>query len=308
MESPMAHLVTQRTRKDGSLVDVDIVGGPVTVGGELVAKHVFYHDISELQEQKRYFQSLLEVSPTAIVITDLDWKPDRGTPPPRGSSGTRRRRPLAARPTTSLRHGRTFTTRRGSTRRPQHAASGSRPSPSGPGRTVSFVDVEVLIVPVDLRRRQAADRLQHHLSRHQRAPGTEAVLPVARQDQDQAAIVVTDLEARVVSWNPGAQRLFGYTAAEAVGPQDNDMVATPAGYPPEAVGYTEAARRGERAQVITRRTRKDGSWSTSSSSAPVVVGEERVGHVSSTTTSARSSASGCITRRWFSRAPWRSHY
>ena len=65
LDSPMEHLVTQRTRKDGSLVDVDIVGGPVTVGGELVAKHVFYHDISELQEQKRYFQSLLEVSPTA---------------------------------------------------------------------------------------------------------------------------------------------------------------------------------------------------------------------------------------------------
>ena len=66
--------VTQRTRKDGSLVDVDVVGGPVTVGGELVAKHVFYHDISELQQQKRYFESLLEISPTAIVITDLDSK------------------------------------------------------------------------------------------------------------------------------------------------------------------------------------------------------------------------------------------
>ena len=80
MESPMAHLVTQRTRKDGSLVDVDIVGGPVTVAGELVAKHVFYHDISELQAQKRYFESLLEISPTAIAVVDLgarivSWNP-----------------------------------------------------------------------------------------------------------------------------------------------------------------------------------------------------------------------------------------
>jgi PAS domain-containing protein len=47
---------------------------PSRWAGELVAKHVFYHDISELQEQKRYFQSLLEISPTAIVITDLDSK------------------------------------------------------------------------------------------------------------------------------------------------------------------------------------------------------------------------------------------
>ena len=80
MSAPTEHFVTQRTRKDGSLVDVDVVGGPVDVGGELVAKHVFYHDISELQEQKRYFESLLEISPTAIVVTNLEsrvvsWNP-----------------------------------------------------------------------------------------------------------------------------------------------------------------------------------------------------------------------------------------
>ena len=52
----------------------------MTVGGEVVAKHAFYHDVTELQDQKRYFESLLETSPTAIVITDLDsrivsWNP-----------------------------------------------------------------------------------------------------------------------------------------------------------------------------------------------------------------------------------------
>ena len=67
-EGQTVRSVTQRTRKDGTLVDVDLVGGPVTVGGELVAKHVFYHDITELQEQKRYFQSLLELSPAAVAI------------------------------------------------------------------------------------------------------------------------------------------------------------------------------------------------------------------------------------------------
>ena len=70
----MVRAVTQRTRKDGSLVDVDVVGGPVTVGGEPVAKHVFYHDISELQQQRRYYESLVEMSPTAIMIVDLDAK------------------------------------------------------------------------------------------------------------------------------------------------------------------------------------------------------------------------------------------
>ena len=31
------------------------------------------------------------------------------------------------------------------------------------------------------------------------------------------AIVITDLEAIVVAWNPAAERLFGYTAEEALG-------------------------------------------------------------------------------------------
>ena len=137
LDSPMEHLVTQRTRKDGSLVDVDIVGGPVTVGGELVAKHVFYHDISELQEQKRYFQSLLEVSPTAIVITDLD--------------------------------------------------------------------------------------------------------------------------SKIVSWNPAAEKLFGYSAEEAVGRTTDDLVASWPDLYEQAGEYTQAAARGERIQAITQRTRKDGS-------------------------------------------------
>ena len=78
-------MLTQRTRKDGSIVDVDIVGGPVAVGGELVAKHVFYHDVSELQGQKRWLESVLNISPTAIITIDDEmnvttWNPEGGTP------------------------------------------------------------------------------------------------------------------------------------------------------------------------------------------------------------------------------------
>ncbi len=74
MLGPTAHKLTQRTRKDGSLVDVDIVGGPITVRGELVGKHVFYHDISELQRQRRYYEALFESSPVAVALVDSDGK------------------------------------------------------------------------------------------------------------------------------------------------------------------------------------------------------------------------------------------
>ena len=137
-EGRTVRAVTQRTRKDGSVVDVDIVGGPVTVGGELVAKHVFYHDISELQEQKRYFQSLLEISPTAIVITGSTRRSSLGIPPPRSSSGTPRRRPWVVRPTTSWQRVRNFTSRRPSSRRLRREGSASRPLRSGRGKTAPW--------------------------------------------------------------------------------------------------------------------------------------------------------------------------
>src|SRR5262249_20582371 len=41
------------------------------------------------------------------------------------------------------------------------------------------------------------------------------------------AIVTMALDGTVVGWNPGAERLFGYTSAEALGRSMEDLVATP---------------------------------------------------------------------------------
>jgi PAS domain S-box-containing protein len=64
------HTVTQRARRDGTLADVELIAVPVIEEGEPTGYLVIYHDISQLQRQKRYFESLLEVSPTAIVTVD----------------------------------------------------------------------------------------------------------------------------------------------------------------------------------------------------------------------------------------------
>jgi PAS domain S-box-containing protein len=74
------HAVTQRDRRDGTLADVELTVVPVTEEGESTGYLVIYHDISELQRQKRYFESLLEVSPSAIVTVGPDhrvtsWNP-----------------------------------------------------------------------------------------------------------------------------------------------------------------------------------------------------------------------------------------
>jgi len=72
------------------------------------------------------------------------------------------------------------------------------------------------------------------------------------------AIIAKDLTGKIINWNKGAQRLFGYTAEEAVGnlvsmliPQDRQN---------EEPGILERIRRGERIEHYeTIRRRKDGS-------------------------------------------------
>jgi PAS domain S-box-containing protein len=62
--------VTRRTRKDGTLVDVVIRGVPITIEGRTVGAFAMYEDVRELVRQRRFFESLVEQSPTAIVMID----------------------------------------------------------------------------------------------------------------------------------------------------------------------------------------------------------------------------------------------
>ena len=72
--------ISRRTRKDGSFVDVELLAAPLVVDGEPVGTFAIYHDITELNRQRRFFEALLEVSPEAIVTTNLNdvvtsWNP-----------------------------------------------------------------------------------------------------------------------------------------------------------------------------------------------------------------------------------------
>jgi PAS domain S-box-containing protein len=72
------------------------------------------------------------------------------------------------------------------------------------------------------------------------------------------AIVSKTLEGVITSWNSAAERLFGYTAAEAVGRHIN-MLAAP-GRENEMPAILDRLRRGERIDHYeTVRRRKDGS-------------------------------------------------
>lgn len=74
----LARLISKRKRKDGSLVDVEIVGVPVTVGGERIGILGLYHDISPrvnaeraLRESESRFKSLFNNSPISLWEEDF---------------------------------------------------------------------------------------------------------------------------------------------------------------------------------------------------------------------------------------------
>ncbi len=93
------------------------------------------------------------------------------------------------------------------------------------------------------------------------------------------AIATMDLGGAVVGWNPGAERLFGYTQAEALGRRMEDLVATPETRE-EVRANIRQTLDGEWIQAITRRARKDGSVvDVEISSMPVVVQGAKVGMI-----------------------------
>jgi PAS domain S-box-containing protein len=267
--------MAQRTRKDGSLVDVDIVGGPVTVGGELVGKHVFYHDITELQQQKRYFQSLLEISPAAIVVTDLEARVVSWNPGAERLFGYQSDeavgRPLDDLVATRVElHDEAV----GYSRR---AATGERIEFIGrrTRKDGSLVDVQGVSEPVVVaEERIGFVAIYHDITELQRQKRYYESLV----QYSPVAIALLDMDGGVTSWNPAAERLFGYSSAEAVGRNIDELVAASDDIRADAEGYTERGLRGDLAHAITHRTRKDGSFvDVEMFAAPVTVAGETVG-------------------------------
>ena len=92
--------------------------------------------------------------------------------------------------------------------------------------------------------------------RHDPSELAQQHLAAIVQDADDA-IISKNLESIVTSWNPAAERIFGYTAEEMIG--QSILRIIPADLASEETDFIDRIRRGERVvHHETRRLRKDG--------------------------------------------------
>jgi len=106
----------------------------------------------------------------------------------------------------------------------------------------------------DLNR--ANERLQQELVERRKAEEKEQLLSAIVQSSDDA-IIAKDLKGGILSWNRGAERIYGYSADEAIGRSISMLI--PPGQEDEFYGILDAIKKGEHIEhFITARQRKDG--------------------------------------------------
>ena len=94
------------------------------------------------------------------------------------------------------------------------------------------------------------------------------------------AIVTMDLDERVTSWNPAAEQLFGWSQAEALGRNIDQLVLGSAVLSEEGEAVTREALEEGLAKRTTRRTRKDGRMvDVEVLLVPLVVDGDRTGYL-----------------------------
>ena len=268
--------VTRRTRKDGSLVDVQVLAKPIVVNGERVGHYAIYHDISELQRQRRYHESLLESSPSAIVTLDLDATINSWNSAAERLFGYSRDEALGRdiddliANRADLRREAKASNRAGVsgeqvhlvTRRQRKDGSLVDVDVVGTRIVVSGEPVGIFAIYSDVGELQRQRRYYESLF-----------------ELSPTAIATVDRDVNVTSWNAAAERLFGYSRDEVLGRNLNDLVANTEELRAEGLGLEHHIRaEGTDVHRITRRVRKDGSLvDVDLRAAPMVVGGETVG-------------------------------
>ncbi len=92
-----------------------------------------------------------------------------------------------------------------------------------------------------------------------------AFLKTILESSTEYSIVAMDLEGKILNWNEGARRNYGYRAEDMVGKDNTRILHTPEDVETGAVSaFVETARQTGKAQAVFQRVRNDGRRFTAS--------------------------------------------
>jgi PAS domain S-box-containing protein len=230
----------------------------------------------ELRREKQYLESLLEISPVAIVTLDLRERVTSWNPAAATLFGYTEAEALG-RTVQELILRTEALAREGASIMEEAITEGAAHRVTRRMRKDGVcVDVEMLVVPIRSDGETIGSyAIYHDVSELQRQKHhLQSLL-----ENSPTAIAEVDLADRVIAWNPAAETLFAYTRQEALGRNIDDLVANSADVRAEAVELNKQARELGHVHVITRRTRRDGALvDVEVLVAPVVSGGEMRGY------------------------------
>ena len=140
---------------------------------------------------------------------------------------------------------------------PQPRLMGADLQPAGRRRDGTTFPAEISLSALDTEQGILAFAAVRDVTQRRQAAQSAAQLAAIIQSSHDAVIGKT-LDQVITSWNPGAERLYGYTAAEVTGRHIEVLI--PAGDREREAAVVAAVARGARVdQYQTRRLRKDGT-------------------------------------------------
>jgi PAS domain S-box-containing protein len=245
-------------KKDGTEFPIEISLSPLkTEEGTLVSSAI--RDITERKHAEGRFRGLLESAPDAIVIVD-----SAGRIVLVNSQTEKlfdyRRDELLGQPVETLVPNRFRDAHPGHRARyfegPKARAMGSDLELYGRRRDGTEFPVEISLSPLETREGTLISSAIRDVTERKRADELRARL-AAIVDSSDDAIIGKTLDGIIVSWNKGAERIYGYSAAEVIG--QPLAILLPPGRHAEEPEILERLKRGERVESFeTLRRRKDG--------------------------------------------------